>query len=179
MPRRSTRSCLLVLWGCAGKTRKQSTTSCTPQQKSAPSARLEAAAAAQLEKGINDVQREAAAAQRHAAQMERIAAKGTAESDKVERANARLKDEANAKAIKLQERLAAAEERKSAIQYPPCSRAPKVKSQVVSRKAGPLRKLAIALAGGMLARGLVFWGTKMRGFASIMNFGSRLIRRAA
>ena len=140
---------------------------------------MEAAAAAQLEKGMNDVQREAAAARRHAAQVERIAAKGTAESSKVERANARLQDEANAKAVKLQERLAAAEERKRAIQYPPCSRAPKAKSQVVPRKAGPLRKLAIALAGGILARGLVLWGTRMRGFTSMMSFGSRLIRRAA
>lgn len=149
------------------------------EKRTQASARLEAATAAQLEKGMNEVQREAAAAERRAAEIERIAAKGAAETTKVAQASTRLQGETDAKAVKLQERLAAAEARKAMVQYPPCSRAPKAKTSVVPRRVGPLRKLVIALAGGVLARGLVLWGTKMRGFSSLISFGSRLVRRRA
>ena len=52
--------------------------------------------------------------------------------------------------------MAAAEERKAEVRYPACSRPVKHVAFGAKRRVGPLKKLALAFAGGALVRGLLF-----------------------
>mgnify|MGYP006148885687 CR=1 FL=1 len=76
-----------------------------------------------------------------------------------------------------QERLAAAEARKADVRYPACARPAKPTTAMTvaaPRKLGMLRKMAMAVAGGVLARSVYLLGAKMSGFAGWLTMTARL-----
>ena len=102
----------------------------------------------------------------------------------MEAASARLAEETAAKAAKIEEKLAAAAVRKAAVTYPPCARTKKPSPAVAPTTKKMAIRVALALAGGAIARSLFVWGVKLGGLAKLsaaglLQLGSRVAKAAA
>jgi hypothetical protein len=147
-------------------------------------ARREAAETAHLAKAACQAEREMGAVRKAQEHLEAVAAKAHAEATKVEAASARLAEETASKAAKIEEKLAAAAVRKAAVTYPPCARTKKPTPTVAPTTKKMAIRVALALAGGAIARSLFVWGVKLGGLAKLsaaglLQFGSRVAKAAA
>jgi hypothetical protein len=74
--------------------------------------------------------------------------------------------------------------RKAAVTYPPCARTKKPTPTVAPTTKKMAIRVALALAGGAIARSLFVWGVKLGGLAKLsaaglLQFGSRVAKAAA